>query len=223
MTDEMENRRPLVLVGCGRIGRVALEICRETGTEVAGFVADGVQKGALVDGCRVLGPVPLLDDADFVADHAFVIAAGDAVFRWRAYQGLVGMGARLPALIHPFSAIAATATIAEGALIQAFVSVYPGARVGPLAMLEDHVSVGVDVRIGKNVVLAPGVTLAAQAAVGHHSFLGVGVVMKPETRVGSGCVIGAGAAVVSDIPDGSIAAGVPARVLRPNPINVDQT
>jgi len=33
-------------------------------------------------------------------------------------------------------------------------------------------------------------------------------------RLGRGVVVGAGAVVTSDLPDGAVAAGVPARVLR---------
>ncbi len=43
--------------------------------------------------------------------------------------------------------------------------------------------------------------------------MGVGVRIVDGVKVGNGCVIGAGAVVLESIPDGSIAAGVPARVI----------
>jgi acetyltransferase-like isoleucine patch superfamily enzyme len=46
------------------------------------------------------------------------------------------------------------------------------------------------------------------------AWLGVGVIVLDGVRIGRGAVIGAGAVVSADIPDASIAAGVPARVVR---------
>lgn len=50
--------------------------------------------------------------------------------------------------------------------------------------------------------------------IGDGSFLGFGTTVMPNVRIGRQCVIGAGSVVNCDIPDHSVAAGVPARVLR---------
>jgi acetyltransferase-like isoleucine patch superfamily enzyme len=44
--------------------------------------------------------------------------------------------------------------------------------------------------------------------------IGVGAIIMPGVTIGRGSVIGAGAVVVSDIPDYSVAVGVPARVIK---------
>jgi acetyltransferase-like isoleucine patch superfamily enzyme len=46
------------------------------------------------------------------------------------------------------------------------------------------------------------------------AWLGYGVIVLDGVRVGKGAVIGAGAVVTQDIPDGAIAVGVPARVVK---------
>lgn len=46
------------------------------------------------------------------------------------------------------------------------------------------------------------------------AWLGVGVIVLDGLRIGKGAVIGAGSVVTRDIPDGAIAAGVPARVVK---------
>jgi acetyltransferase-like isoleucine patch superfamily enzyme len=45
-------------------------------------------------------------------------------------------------------------------------------------------------------------------------WLGVGVIVLDGVRIGKGAVIGAGAVVTRDVPDGAIAMGVPARVVK---------
>lgn len=45
------------------------------------------------------------------------------------------------------------------------------------------------------------------------AWIGVGVIVLDGVRIGRGAVIGAGAVVTRDIPDGAIAAGVPAKVI----------
>ncbi len=45
------------------------------------------------------------------------------------------------------------------------------------------------------------------------AWLGFGVIVLDGVRIGKGAVVGAGAVVTHDVPDGAIAAGVPARIV----------
>lgn len=49
--------------------------------------------------------------------------------------------------------------------------------------------------------------------IGDDCWLGAGAVVTDGVRIGRGCVIGAGAVVTADIPEYSIAVGVPARIV----------
>ena len=57
--------------------------------------------------------------------------------------------------------------------------------------------------------------LCKQFAVpaGENVWVGAGCIILPGTTIGSNSIVAAGAVVTKDIPDGSLAAGVPARVL----------
>lgn len=50
--------------------------------------------------------------------------------------------------------------------------------------------------------------------IGDGAWLGVGVIVLGGVQIGKGAVIGAGSVVTSDVPDGAIAVGVPARVIK---------
>lgn len=52
--------------------------------------------------------------------------------------------------------------------------------------------------------------------IGERTFVGVGVTILPGVTIGSDCIIGAGSLVSKDIPNGCLAVGVPAKVIRSN-------
>ncbi len=49
--------------------------------------------------------------------------------------------------------------------------------------------------------------------VGERTFIGRGSIIMPGVNIGKRCVIGAGAVVTKSIPDGSVAVGIPAKVI----------
>lgn len=59
-----------------------------------------------------------------------------------------------------------------------------------------------------------GVFTRGAIRIGDGSWLGANVLVLDGVKVGAGCVVGAGAVVTSDLPPGSVAAGVPARILQ---------
>lgn len=50
--------------------------------------------------------------------------------------------------------------------------------------------------------------------VGSNTFVGAHSLIMPGVSIGNRCVIGAGSVVTKDIPDGCVACGVPARVVK---------
>ena len=88
------------------------------------------------------------------------------------------------------------------------------------------------ITIGDDAMLAPGVQLLTAThpvdpvdrvsgrelgfpiTIGNRVWLGGGVIVGPGVTIGDDVVVGSGAVVVKDIPDGVVAVGNPARVLR---------
>ncbi len=62
---------------------------------------------------------------------------------------------------------------------------------------------------------AAGACLAERVVVEDGVWIGGGATLNPGVRIGRGSVIGSGSVVTRSIPPGCLAAGVPARVLRP--------
>jgi maltose O-acetyltransferase len=55
---------------------------------------------------------------------------------------------------------------------------------------------------------------ASEIRIGNDVWLGANVTVLPGVTIGNNVVVGAGAVVSKDIPDNSLALGVPARIVR---------
>ncbi len=60
----------------------------------------------------------------------------------------------------------------------------------------------------------PDLEITKPITVGDNVYVGNDVIFMPGVKVGSNVVIGAGAIVTRDIPDNSVAVGIPARVIK---------
>lgn len=64
----------------------------------------------------------------------------------------------------------------------------------------------------RNIV--PDLEITKPITVGNNVYVGNDVIILPGVSIGSNVIIGAGAVVSKDIPDNSVAVGVPARVIK---------
>lgn len=60
----------------------------------------------------------------------------------------------------------------------------------------------------------PDLEITKPIVVGNNVYIGNNVIILPGVTIGNNVVIGAGAVVSKDIPDNSVAVGVPARVIK---------
>ncbi len=60
----------------------------------------------------------------------------------------------------------------------------------------------------------PDLEITKPIVVGNNVYIGNNVVLLPGVNIGNNVIIGAGAIVSKDIPDNSVAVGVPAKVIK---------
>jgi serine O-acetyltransferase len=70
-----------------------------------------------------------------------------------------------------------------------------------------------DATVGPNCLLLQQVTLTAGVKLGGHVDVGAGAKIIRPVLIGDHATVGANAVVLSDIPEGATAVGVPARVM----------
>jgi sugar O-acyltransferase (sialic acid O-acetyltransferase NeuD family) len=136
---------------------------------------------------------------------------------------LAAAGVELPALVHPAATIAADAAVGQACQIMAGAVVGACVQMGDSVIVNTAASADHECRLGSGVHLAPRATLCGCVTVGENTLIGPGAVVLPRVRIGANTVIGAGAIVTRDVPDGVVAWGCPARVIRHNVGPVAQT
>jgi maltose O-acetyltransferase len=97
-----------------------------------------------------------------------------------------------------------------------FVGVRCRANPGLTILDAATVTIGDDVQIGPNVqLLTEGRDAALPIVIGDNVWLGGGVIVCPGVTIGPDTVVSPGSLVVEDLPARVVAAGSPARVIRP--------
>jgi sugar O-acyltransferase (sialic acid O-acetyltransferase NeuD family) len=86
--------------------------------------------------------------------------------------------------------------------------------IGDYTLINLNCTIGHDSIIGNYCELTPGVHISGHVNIGDFTSIGTGAVIIPNIKIGKNCIIGAGSVVNKDIPDNSIAVGVPAKVIK---------
>ncbi len=157
-------------------------------------------------GC-VIGPNTIIKDT-IVGDHCTLLCS---VLEYAVLEDHVEMG--------PFCHLRKGAHLASGVHMGNFGEVKnstlgQGARMGHFSYLGDA-TVGAGVNIGAGTITC---NYDGQhkypTEIGEGAFIGSDTMLVAPVKVGAGAKTGAGAVVTRDIPPGTLAVGVPARVIR---------
>jgi sugar O-acyltransferase (sialic acid O-acetyltransferase NeuD family) len=206
----------LILMGGGKYAGLIYHIYSKIHVFV-GFI-DDISSDAYVSknyGLKYLGTSDELDEIKSLCDNVIIAigSEGDLYPRRKYYEKFSDAGFNFPVLINPSLYLADNSVIGEGTVFQIDAIVNPMARIGKNCIICSKAVIGHDVQIGDNVYIAPGVIINGSVVIGNDVFIGTGAVIIQKKNVGSGCVIAACACVISDIPNDTKVAGVPAKIL----------
>ncbi len=207
----------VVLIGCGRHGRVVGEMisCLDN-LELAGIIDPS---GKTLPGIPNLGGDEVLVTLKQKGIQGAVIGLGgvrDSVPRERIYERIQDAGLELVNVIHPSAYIAPSAQLGTG------ITVMPKAVINTNSTLHDCVIINSaavvehDCTLGAFSNVAPNATLGGNVKLGHGVHIGLGASVRDSIQIASRVVVGAGAVVVKDITEACIVAGVPAKPLKTN-------
>jgi len=211
----------LVMWGASDQCRVNIPILRRLGCDVHAFIDDTVDK------CSPLGEVPIyrgehgLDiflKGSESSELGFIIAIGNphGAVRLRLHALMLARGLRPVSFADPTALVCQSAIFGEGLQVMPAAIIHNDVRIGQQCIVNTRALVEHDCVLEDGVEIGPGAVLCGRVHIGNRSWIGANTTILPRVRIGSNTVIGAGAVVVTDIPNDSVALGVPARVTRDN-------
>lgn len=126
------------------------------------------------------------------------------------------------ARIEPGAIIRDQVEIGNNAVIMMGASINIGAVIGEGTMIDMNAVVGGRGIIGKNCHIGAGAVVAGvveppsakPVVIEDNVLVGANAVILEGIRVGKGSVVAAGAVVIEDVPENTVVAGVPARVIK---------
>lgn len=205
---------PIVLIGSGGHAREIAEIAQHAhqqglGGPLLGYLDENPQRhGQEILDLPVLGGLDWLNGRE--SEVEVLIAIGDSGVRKRLAEQF-GTRVRYATIVSPLAHISQHSEIREGTVV------FPAVVVSNLVLVGRHVQLNVacslshDAKVGDYCSVYPGARLTGGACLAEGVTLGTNASVIPLRSVGSDTVVGAGACVVSDLPSGVTAVGVPAR------------
>lgn len=147
----------------------------------------------------------------------FILGVGGPKIRYQLSKKVSDLGGVLVTYISNKSNIGEYGNVIEnGVCILSNVTITCDVRIEKGSLINKNVTISHDVKVGIYCEISPGATVLGRAQIGDFTSVGAGAVILPDVIVGKNCTIGAGAVVTKDVPDNSVVAGIPAKVIKKN-------
>jgi len=213
----MMTQKKVVLWGASHHALVIADIIRSQGEyELAGFLDDInlARRGEIFCGAVVLGgreQLELLKARDIT--H-IMMAFGNNRARLALAEIASAQGYHLATALHPRAVIAADARIGAGTAVMGGAVINPSATVGENAIINTGAIVDHGCNVHDGALVNARSLLAGNVIVGKAATIEIGAIVSANLRIGADAVVGAGSVVLKDIPEGVLAYGNPAKVIR---------
>jgi UDP-N-acetylbacillosamine N-acetyltransferase len=209
----------IVIWGASGHALVVTDIIRLCGDyEIVGCLDDLNPERHNTDfnGLRIIGGREQLDLLRHQGVGHIIFGFGNCAARLQLTELVREKGFALATAVHPRSIVADSVRVGAGSIIAAGAVVNPAAMIGENVIINTAASIDHECVIDDGAHICPGATLGGGVTIGRAAWVGIGATIKDHLRVGARTIIGAGAVVVHDIPEGVVAWGVPAKVMREN-------
>ncbi len=182
---------------------------------IVGFLDDDHSvHGKACCGIKVLGGKELLK----VYDTAYVLAVPGSPKGYLRRKTIIGGlcldKSRFATIVHPSVIRSPDATIGYNTLVMSNVVVSCGSQIGNHCIVLPNTVLAHDSSISDYGCIGSNVSLSGSVNIGSECYIGSGVTMRENIKIGARTLIGLGSNVISDIEEGTVAVGSPARAIR---------
>ena len=205
-------KEPILIYGAGGLGKEVLSLVRVLNKfEPVGFIDDGVKKGTVIKGVKVLGGVDFLNS--YSPPVNMVLAVGDPSTKAMLIKTIDPSRVYFPVLIHPSVIVQDEGAIsfAGGTIIGAGCILTTDISIGAHVLLNLNTTVGHDTSIGDFSSIMPATNVAGNVQIETGVLIGSGANIMNGIRLGRFSRIGMGSVVIRDVEPETTVAGVPAK------------
>lgn len=206
-----------IIIGAGTYGEVYLHYLKKSNVEIVGFLDDDpIKKGAKIHGVPVLGRIDDLENLADIGVRGVYCPIGNNALRVTVHCRARNLGFVTPNFMHESAVV--------DSLLEDDCGIFllPGAVVMPHASIERDVMISMGAKIahhtniGQGVFLSTNVSVGAGISLGERSYIGMSATLVTGKckSIGHDSLVGAGAVVVSDVGEGEVFAGVPAKCIK---------
>ncbi len=150
-----------------------------------------------------------------VHEIEFVIALGEPVDREKIYHMIKSEGGyTFGRVIDPSVKVALSATLGVPIILQQGVIVGPNVILDDGVTADEYAAFGHDTHVGAFCHVGVKSTLGGNCIIGKSTFIGLHSAFREGTVVGDYAIVGMGSVVVKDIPQKTVVAGNPAKILK---------
>lgn len=166
---------------------------------------------SLFDSFKVLKSIEDVKLLFRTKDPSFTLGVGDPNLRALISQKLIQAGGILTSTISPKASIGRFGNvIEEGCSIMTGVIITNDISIGKGCLINLNCTIGHDSILDEFVELSPNVNISGRCKIGSYTSIGTNATVIPDVKIGRNCIVAAGSVVLSDVPNNSLVAGVPA-------------
>ena len=205
-------KEPLLIYGAGGLGKEILSWIRLLEEfEPVGFMDDGIKKGVVIKGIKVLGGLDVLNS--FSTPVNLVLAIGDPSSKSILVKMIDPSRVYYPVLKHPSVILQdeASIKIGEGTVLTAGCILTTDIHIGGHVLVNLNTTIGHDVDIGSFTSIMTGVNVSGGVKIGDGVLVGSGSNILNQVNVGDFSKVGMGSVVIRDVAVDTTVVGVPAR------------
>jgi len=210
------------IYGAGGFGREIFEMIPNSNLAYHAF------KLAFIDDFRIenqsiLGVdcLTLQEFQERSANSKIIIAVGAPQLRKLLRERTFEQSFQIQTLISKNSEVSKFAKLEDGVIVSSGVSIANRSSIGFNTAINLGAIIGHDVHVGSDSSISSQVNIGGGSSIGSGTYIGMGTLVREGLTIGSNSIVGMGSVVFHDIPDGVVAVGNPARVVKKNESGIE--